>query len=528
MSGSAGGAAAHATVDAVSNLERLHAAFGARLLTQAERRAPYEIPERGAPGTCPAVLLPDSQDEVRQALEMANASGLHVVLSAGRTGLVEAQRPQGEVVLSLERLRRFIALRLPGGAACTFEPTDGVEAARDRLFAWWESQGRPSLDGAVIELEAGVAVDALNEVLASVGRMFPMEMGSTASASVGACVANASAGANAVCYGTAAHMATAAWGFWGTGEPAGPCAAPPWSRPKADVLAIDSTRLPESWGLVGSQGVFGVITRVALRTQPLPLSREAVLLAVSDMPQAMTLFQHAREVFGADVEEFEFLSRSAVELVLRRKPDVRLPFAQTPDAAYMVLLQVRSAVADDDLAQRLYAFCADTLGLSDEHIGYAPLPALKKIRHSVTEASNLEMRALGGGRLSFDTATPVAVFGDYLARMAAELRALRPDVQLIDFGHAGVGGAHLHLIGGAGHPVAADAARLTQRVIEITLEHGGTFSAEHGVGSKWADEFLARTPRERLDALAARKRRHDPRLVLQPRSFGFDRLLRDA
>ena len=150
MSGSAGGAAAHATVDAVSNLERLHAAFGARLLTQAERRAPYEIPERGAPGTCPAVLLPDSQDEVRQALEMANASGLHVVLSAGRTGLVEAQRPQGEVVLSLERLRRFIALRLPGGAACTFEPTDGVEAARDRLFAWWESQGRPSLDGAVI------------------------------------------------------------------------------------------------------------------------------------------------------------------------------------------------------------------------------------------------------------------------------------------------------------------------------------------------------------------------------------------
>jgi len=28
------------------------------------------------------------------------------------------------------------------------------------------------------------------------------------------------------------------------------------------------------------------------------------------------------------------------------------------------------------------------------------------------------MRALGGGRLSFDTATPVAVFGDYLAALS--------------------------------------------------------------------------------------------------------------
>jgi FAD/FMN-containing dehydrogenase len=130
----------------------------------------------------------------------------------------------------------------------------------------------------------------------------------------------------------------------------------------------------------------------------------------------------------------------------------------------------------------------------DESIGYAPLPALKKIRHSVTEASNLEMRALGGGRLSFDTATPVAVFGDYLAQLAGELRAARPDVQLVDFGHAGVGGAHLHLIGGQGAPVAPDAARLTKIVFDVTQAFGGTFSAEHGVGPKWATEFLQRTP----------------------------------
>lgn len=513
----------------MDTLTPLREHFGARLITDTERKSRYEIPERGAPGHAEAVLIPDSEDELRRALEIANRDGLHYVPCAGRTGLVEAQRPQGEIVLSLERLRGVLAFTLADGRHFELSRSDTHDAVRDRLFAWWVALGRPELDGSRITVEAGVAVDALNELLAPLGRMFPMEMGSTATASVGACVANASAGANAVCYGTAAHMASAAWGYWGDASVAGPCAAEPWTRPDENTLAIDSTRLPAGWGLVGSQGAFGLITRVELRTQPVPQTREGALLAVSGMPEAMRVFTQARRIFGNDVEEFEFLSRNAVELVLRRKgADVRLPFESTPDAPYLVLMQVKSDSADEELAQKLYAFCSEQAGLPDESIGYAPLPALKKIRHSVTEASNLEMRALGGGRLSFDTATPVARFGEYLDRLARELRALRPEVQLVDFGHAGVGGAHLHLIGGANSPVAPDAALLTQLVFDVTAEFGGTFSAEHGVGPKWADEFLRRTPRARLDELAARKRRHDPRNVLSPRSFGFDRLLAGA
>jgi FAD/FMN-containing dehydrogenase len=299
--------------------------FGApSVLIDADRRRPYEVPERGAPGHARAVLVPESEADVQRALHLANAHGLHYVISGGRTGLVESQRPQGEIVLSLEKLRAVLAFTLADGRGCAFDRRATPDDVRDHLFAWWTGLGRPALDGSTVTVEAGLAVDTLNEVLAPLGRMFPMEMGSSASASVGACVANASAGANAVCYGTAAHMAQAAWGFQGDGSAVGPDSAPPWQRPPADVLAIDSTRLPADWGLVGSQGVFGVITRVQLRTQPLPQSREGALLAVDGMPQAMQVFGLARATFGDDVEEFEFLSRSAVELVLRRKGgDVR-------------------------------------------------------------------------------------------------------------------------------------------------------------------------------------------------------------
>jgi hypothetical protein len=183
-------------------------------------------------------------------------------------------------------------------------------------------------------------------------------------------------------------------------------------------------------------------------------------------------------------------------------------------------MQVKSDAADEDLAQKLYAFCSQVAGLPDEAIGYAPLPALKKIRHSVTEASNLEMRALGGGRLSFDTATPVDRFGDYLAQLARELRAARPDVQLVDFGHAGVGGAHLHLIGGAGSPVAADAERLTQ--IRWHFQRGTRRGPEVGRRVPAADRAraiagtgraqAARGPAQRAVAAQLRLRSSAPRL----------------
>ncbi len=496
--------------------------LGARVVTDAERRRRYEIPERGEAGHTPAALLPQTEAEVGAILRLCNTHGIALVICGGRTGLVEAQRPEGEVVLSLERLNRPLRFDLADGRAFDF-PVDGnADSQREALFAWWQGLGRPALADATVTTRAGVAVDAINDLLEPLGLMWPMEMGSSSSASVGGCVANASAGANAVCYGTAAQMSEAAWGFWGDSAAAGPCSAPPWIAPPADRLAIDSARVDPDHGLVGSQGALGVITRVRLRTYARPAQREAVLLPVDDMPAAMRVLAAARAAFPGDVEEFEFIGRGAMRLLrLYLGAGFRLPFEQDPDASYYLLLQVKSQDAQADLAGYLYSFLADTLQWPEMRIGYGPLPMLKKLRHSITESSNARMRALGGGRLSFDTATPVAVFGDYLAQLERELRAASADIEFIAFGHAGVGGAHLHLLGTREHPVAARAAELIGIVFDVTLRFGGTFSAEHGIGTKWAREFQRRAPQTVRDALLAAKNRHDPRRILNPRSFGI-------
>jgi FAD/FMN-containing dehydrogenase len=507
----------------LNDAEPLRALLGARYIEDRDRLQRYEIPERGEPGHTDCALLPASEAEVQQVLRLCNAAGRKLILSAGRTGLVEAQRPEGETVLSLEKLSQPLRFALADGSAYEFKPEHKTEEAADALANWWRGLGQPDLAGATLEVQAGVAVDAVNELLRPLKLMWPMEMGSTSAASVGGCVANASAGANAVCYGTAAHLTEAAWGYWADGSEAGPCSAPAWQAPAPSRLAVDSASVQPAWGLVGSQGLFGVVTRARLRTYPIPAQREAVLLPVADMPAAMRVLEFARESFPEAVEEFEFMSRQSLELVREHLGAAfRWPFERPQiDSPFYVLLQVKSPDAELDLASSLYDFLSDMLDWPAEQIGYAPLPVLKKLRHSITESSNARMRKLGGGRLSFDTATPVKVFGDYLAALEHELRAAHPQVELVAFGHAGVGGAHLHLLGTQAEPVKLHAAALIKPVFDITQRYHGTFSAEHGIGPKWAHEFQQRAPAPLRQALAAEKRRRDPNGVLNPRSFGL-------
>ncbi len=511
----------------MNNAEPLRALLGARFVDERERLQRYEIPERGEPGHTDCALLPASEAELQRLLRLCNELGQKLVVSAGRTGLVESQRPEGEAVLSLEKLSRPLRFTLADGRAFDFVEGLKNEGAADALAQWWRGLNQPELAESRLEVQAGIAVDAVNEILRPLNLMWPMEMGSTSAATVGACVSNASAGANAVCYGTAAHLCETAWGFWADGSEAGPCQAVAWNAPAPDKLAVDSASVQPAWGLVGSQGLFGVVTRARLRTYALPAQREAVLLPVDGMPEAMRVLGVARESFPGAIEEFEFMSRQSLELVRAHLGAAfRWPFegevgAEKIEAPFYLLLQVKSQDAEVDLAGALYDLVNGILEWPPERIGYAPLPVLKKLRHSITESSNARMRVLGGGRLSFDTATPVKVFGDYLAALEREVSAAFPGVEVVAFGHAGVGGAHLHLLGTKEQPVKTHAAALVKLVFDITLRYGGTFSAEHGIGPKWAAEFQARAPENLKAALKAEKNRRDPGGILNPRSFGL-------
>ena len=112
-------------------------------------------------GTTPLLLLPRTTAEVSAIVGVCAESRTPIVPQGGNTGLVAGQIPQGEVLLSLEKMR---AIR-------EVQPVDDVIVA-----------------------EAGVTLAAAHEAALGVGRRFPLSLASEGSATIGGLVSTNAGG----------------------------------------------------------------------------------------------------------------------------------------------------------------------------------------------------------------------------------------------------------------------------------------------------------------------------------------------
>jgi FAD/FMN-containing dehydrogenase len=129
------------------------------------------------------------------------------------------------------------------------------------------------------------------------------------------------------------------------------------------------------------------------------------------------------------------------------------------------------------------------------------------LREAITEALSAE------GRIphKMDVGVPLARLPAFADRVRAEVARLTPGAQVILFGHLGDGNVHVNVLG-----LEPDDETVDEAVLVLAAEHGGTISAEHGVGrakARWL--ALARSPGE-VRAMEAIKRALDPDGMLNP------------
>src|SRR4051794_2683920 len=88
-------------------ISRLKSVLGERGWSQdPQRLAPKLVEWRDRwTGSTPILLLPGSTEQVSAVVGICAQSGTAIVPQGGNTGLVAGQIPQGEVLLSLERMR---------------------------------------------------------------------------------------------------------------------------------------------------------------------------------------------------------------------------------------------------------------------------------------------------------------------------------------------------------------------------------------------------------------------------------------
>jgi FAD/FMN-containing dehydrogenase len=265
-------------------------------------------------------------------------------------------------------------------------------------------------------------------------------------------------------------------------------------------LRKDNTGLSVAALVAGTGGAFGVVTAAVFALDRRPVEVAAALAVPTGDEAALALLLAAEAEAGEWLTAFEAMSAPAVTIARRHTPGLQWPLTvEAPGNAPVLLVELASTALTSAVEDRLVALLAGASErgeLVDAVVG-RPDP-LWAIRHANTPALPHE---------GIVTGMDVSVRRSRLPALRADARALvaelEPDVVLADFGHYGDGGLHMNQVWphALGVPSQKRVDALKEALFDlVVVRHGGSFSAEHGIGplNRAAYERFVSPARRRL------------------------------
>ncbi|MGL3606119.1 FAD-binding oxidoreductase [Rhizobium sp. G187] len=447
-------------------------------LTSAEDIRPYLTENRGLyHGVSALVLKPGTTAEVSSIMALASQSGTPIVPVSGRTGLVGGQVPREggqDILLSLERMNRIRE----------------VDPVADVMV----------VDGGAILAEVQKAAEAHD-------RLFPLSLGSEGSCRIGGNLATNAGGTAVLAYGNMRQLCLGLEVVLPTGEI--------WDglrRLKKDNSGYDLRDL-----FIGAEGTLGVITGAVLKMVPRPRGRQVAYAGLASPEAALHLFETASQRCGSALTGFELMPRIGIEFTTKHIPGVRDPLNSIhPWYALIDISTSDSAETAETMMQDLLADAFEAGLVADAAIAssIAQQDAFWHLRESMSEAQRPE-----GGSIKHDVSVPISRIPAFLADADLAVHALMPDARICAFGHLGDGNIHYNI----SQPVGADKAAFIARwrdmnavVHAVVHQHGGSISAEHGVGQLKRDELSASRPAIETELMRRIKQAFDPAGIMNP------------
>lgn len=457
-------------------IDRLKSLVGPSGWSQdADRIAPklVEWRERWS-GSTPLLLLPNSTEQVSAIVTICAAAGVALTPQGGNTGLVGGQIPNGEILLSLERMNRVLDID-------TFDDA--------------------------ITVEAGVTLAAVHEAALAVGRRFPLSLASEGSCTIGGNISTNAGGTAVLRFGTMRDLVLGVQAVLPDGQI--------WNGLKR--LRKDNTGYDLKHLLIGAEGTLGVVTAASLKLFALPASRAVAIAGVATPANVLALLSRARQEAGGGLEAFEMIDVLGMDLVIRHIPGSRSPLEGRHP--WYVLIEVASEApgAAEATMERLLAAAFEDEIIADAAVAQTETQA--KAFWALRENQSAGQKTEGPAWKN-DISVPVSAIPEFLERAGAALRAFSPGVRIPAFGHVGDGNLHYDLLAEEGGDIPAHMARREEAAIivnDIVVSLGGSISAEHGIGvMKVQDALRYKAPVE-VAAMRALRLTLDPKRIMNPR-----------
>jgi FAD/FMN-containing dehydrogenase len=425
-------------------------------------------------GWTPLLALPRTTAEVAAVIGICAEAGTAITPQGGNTGLVGGQIPDGEILLSLERLR----------------------AVRE-----------VNIEDDVLVAEAGLTLSEAHDAAEAVRRRFPLSLASEGSATIGGLVSTNAGGVAVLRYGTMRQLVLGLEAVLPNGEI--------WNGLKR--LRKDNTGYDLKQLLIGAEGTLGVVTAAALKLFPVLASRAVAIGGVESPAAAVALLGEAQAASGGAVESFELMSRLGIELALRHIPGSREPLQSRPP--WYVLIEIASGEpgAAEAALERVLGAGMEAGLVSDAAIAQTgeQAKAFWALRENQSAAQKSE-----GAAWKHDVAVPVSRIAAFIETAGAALQARWPGVRIDAFGHVGDGNIHYDILSALGaNPAAHNALRddAAHVVHDIVMGLEGSISAEHGLGTMKTAEALAYKSAAEIAAQRAVRAALDPKRIMNPR-----------
>ena len=462
-------------------IDTLRSLIGAtHVITEGDMTAWEQDWRRRVRGKALAVVRPANTQEVAAVVKACAAAGTSIVPQGGNTGLAVGSTPDGsgtQIVLSLSRMNTVRSI---------------------------------DTDNLTMTVDAGCILQNLQEVAHNAGVLFPLSLAAEGSCTIGGNLGTNAGGTQVVRYGNTRELCLGLEVVTPQGEV--------WDGLKG--LRKDNTGYDLRDLFIGSEGTLGVITGATLKLYPQPAAKLTAWAAVPSMENAVALLGMAHKQLGAGLSGFEVMGQFALSLVGKHMPQLRVPFLGDDNAPWCVLLENSDSESEQHARARFEALLETALeaGCVIDAVVAENLTQAKDLWH-IRESIPLA-QAEEGLNIKNDISIPISRIPAFVAHTDALLQREFAGVRLVNFGHLGDGNLHYNVQAPAeGDPKAFlrdHEAQANHLVYEAVAEFGGSFSAEHGIGSLKADKLEKYQSPVALTMMRAIKQALDPQAIMNP------------
>ena len=425
-------------------------------------------------GTTPLILFPLDREHVQKIVQYCNENDIKIVSQGGNTSLCGASVPHSserniEIVVNTSKMNKVIE----------------VDPFNRSMI-----------------VESGCILQNIQNIAQDHDLLFPLSLSAEGSCQIGGNISTNAGGVNVLKYGMARDQVM------------GIEVVLPDGSIFSDLKSLrkNNTGYDLKQLFIGAEGTLGVITKVSLKLASSPINEITSMVSLNNIKDVIALLEQAKKKFGDNVTAFEFISRSCLVAIRDFLGHIKLPLGC--DESWQIIFEVINHDEDallDFLQEQLDSgvICDGLIAKNEKERNDFWL-----VRHSISEAE----KASGSG-VHHDISLPIRKIPEFLDKTIPAMDEIVGTSTIYTFGHLGDGNLHFtkrQPDDMNGDDFISYSKKITAVVYENTESLGGSFSAEHGIGSKLKNDLLKYSDPIKIELMKKIKTSLDPKNIMNP------------